>query len=181
LYNDVKVTGCDPSGSLDEEDLCDNTGPDVFGSMLGIAFAAQGMSQVANFIEAFTTARVAVYPALIALNRKVGSEEVIMSVPQVEAKTEEDEIEMTDWDMEIEEKELADEEDPIPQSEFAVVIPPYLIDSSSKEGLKPDSIQGAIRFENVTFSYPTRANNPIFRGFNLDIEPGKTVALVGPR
>jgi len=179
LYNDVKVTGCDPSGILDEEDLCDNTGPDVFGSMLGIAFAAQGMSQVANFIEAFTAARVAAYPAFIALNRKVGAEEVIMPVPQVKAKTEESELEMTDWE-ETKEKHFDDEENPIPQSESAVVIPPYLIDSSSKEGLKPERIQGAIRFENVSFSYPTRANNPIFRGFNLDIEAGKTVALVGP-
>jgi ABC-type multidrug transport system fused ATPase/permease subunit len=148
--------------------------------MLGIAFAAQGMSQVANFIEAFTAARVAAYPAFIALNRKVGAEEVIMPVPQVKAKTEESELEMTDWE-ETKEKHFDDEENPIPQSESAVVIPPYLIDSSSKEGLKPERIQGAIRFENVSFSYPTRANNPIFRGFNLDIEAGKTVALVGPR
>jgi ATP-binding cassette, subfamily B (MDR/TAP), member 1 len=38
-----------------------------------------------------------------------------------------------------------------------------------------------ISFKNVTFSYPTRPHKIIFDGFNLDIEHGTTVALVGPR
>jgi ATP-binding cassette, subfamily B (MDR/TAP), member 1 len=37
-----------------------------------------------------------------------------------------------------------------------------------------------ISFNNVTFSYPTRPNKIIFDGFNLDIQHGTTVALVGP-
>jgi ATP-binding cassette, subfamily B (MDR/TAP), member 1 len=37
-----------------------------------------------------------------------------------------------------------------------------------------------ISFNNVTFSYPTRPHKIIFDGFNLDIEHGTTVALVGP-
>jgi ABC-type multidrug transport system ATPase subunit len=37
-----------------------------------------------------------------------------------------------------------------------------------------------IAFNNVTFAYPTRPKKIIFDGFNLDIERGSTVALVGP-
>ena len=60
------------------------------------------------------------------------------------------------------------------------MLPMYLIDSSSNTGLKPPIITGAISFRNVCFAYPTRPNNPIFNGFNLDIKAGSTVALVGP-
>ena len=37
-----------------------------------------------------------------------------------------------------------------------------------------------IQFKNVKFAYPTRPKKMIFDGFNLDIEQGSTVALVGP-
>lgn len=37
-----------------------------------------------------------------------------------------------------------------------------------------------IQFRNVKFAYPTRPKKLIFDGFNLDIEQGSTVALVGP-
>jgi ABC-type multidrug transport system fused ATPase/permease subunit len=43
----------------------------------------------------------------------------------------------------------------------------------------PASVQGAIRFHDVWFTYPTRSTQPVLRGFTLDIEPGTTVALVG--
>ena len=59
-------------------------------------------------------------------------------------------------------------------------LPKYLIDSSSHHGLKPAKITGAIRFRDVSFAYPTRPDNPVFRNFNLDIKAGTTVALVGP-
>lgn len=36
-----------------------------------------------------------------------------------------------------------------------------------------------IRFENVHFSYPSRPNVKVLRGVTLDLEPGKTTALVG--
>ncbi|KRO59126.1 MAG: multidrug ABC transporter ATP-binding protein [Cryomorphaceae bacterium BACL7 MAG-120910-bin2] len=38
----------------------------------------------------------------------------------------------------------------------------------------------AISFQSVNFSYPTRPDVPVLQGFSLDIEPGTTVALVGP-
>jgi ATP-binding cassette subfamily B protein len=41
-------------------------------------------------------------------------------------------------------------------------------------------IRGALRFENVTFAYPTRPEQRVLDGFGLEIEPGQVVALVGP-
>lgn len=40
--------------------------------------------------------------------------------------------------------------------------------------------KGTIEFRNVTFAYPTRKNMQVFKNYNLTIEAGKTVALVGP-
>ncbi len=42
---------------------------------------------------------------------------------------------------------------------------------------RPD---GAIRFDNVGFEYPSRPDVAVLRDFNLSIEPGEVVALVGP-
>ena len=38
---------------------------------------------------------------------------------------------------------------------------------------------GNIRFTDVSFSYPSRPDVPILKGFNLEVPSGKTVALVG--
>ncbi len=43
-----------------------------------------------------------------------------------------------------------------------------------------DPVRGDIRFDNVTFHYPTKRDIPALEGFNLHIRPGETVALVGP-
>ncbi len=40
--------------------------------------------------------------------------------------------------------------------------------------------QPEVRFRNVTFFYPTRANHAALRDFSLHIERGKSLALVGP-
>ena len=40
--------------------------------------------------------------------------------------------------------------------------------------------RGAIAFDNVTFSYPTRPSEKAIEGFCLTVEPGETVAIVGP-
>ncbi|KAF8762694.1 hypothetical protein HU200_009223 [Digitaria exilis] len=53
------------------------------------------------------------------------------------------------------------------------------IDAYSKTGRKLDEIQGDIEFREVYFSYPTRPDEQIFRGFSLAIQSGTTVALVG--
>jgi ATP-binding cassette subfamily B protein/subfamily B ATP-binding cassette protein MsbA len=39
-------------------------------------------------------------------------------------------------------------------------------------------IRGHVRYENVTFGYET--NRPILQEISLDIQPGKTIAIVGP-
>ena len=44
----------------------------------------------------------------------------------------------------------------------------------------PSPSTGKLRFDNVTFSYPSRPTEKILSGFNLDVKGGETVAIVGP-
>jgi ATP-binding cassette subfamily B protein len=44
----------------------------------------------------------------------------------------------------------------------------------------PDPASGRLRFRDLSFSYPSRPERPVFDCFNLEIAPGETVALVGP-
>ncbi|CAM0998624.1 ABC transporter permease [Rhodanobacter sp. Root179] len=44
----------------------------------------------------------------------------------------------------------------------------------------PRPISGALRFEQVSFHYPTRPDTAALHDFTLDVHPGETVALVGP-
>ena len=44
----------------------------------------------------------------------------------------------------------------------------------------PRPIHGRIAFEDVHFAYPTRLTQKALDGFSLTVEPGETVALVGP-
>ncbi|XP_022027243.1 putative ABC transporter B family member 8 isoform X1 [Helianthus annuus] len=53
------------------------------------------------------------------------------------------------------------------------------IDGHDNNGLVPDTINGQIEFENIEFTYPSRPNCIILKEFNLKIEAGSTVALVG--
>ncbi|CAF4172673.1 unnamed protein product [Adineta steineri] len=54
------------------------------------------------------------------------------------------------------------------------------IDASKiDEGEKPFSFKGEIKFENVTFTYPARREQPILKNLNITIPSGKRVALVG--
>lgn len=53
------------------------------------------------------------------------------------------------------------------------------IDLISGSTIPFDKLSGEIRFENVTFSYPSRPDQIILRNFNLTLKPGQTVALVG--
>jgi ABC transporter fused permease/ATP-binding protein len=40
--------------------------------------------------------------------------------------------------------------------------------------------QGAVRFDKVSFSYPSRRGQPVLTDVDLDIKPGEVIALVGP-
>ena len=44
----------------------------------------------------------------------------------------------------------------------------------------PTKVRGEIRFDNVHFNYPARPETPALEGVDLTINPGETVALVGP-
>ena len=44
----------------------------------------------------------------------------------------------------------------------------------------PTPVRGEIRFDNVSFHYPSRPDLPALDDFDLTVRPGETVALVGP-
>jgi ATP-binding cassette subfamily B protein len=44
----------------------------------------------------------------------------------------------------------------------------------------PPRIRGIIRFDNVTFHYPSRPQSPALSNFSLEVTTGETVAFVGP-
>jgi len=180
LYRDVEDTGCDPSDSNPNNETCNSSGPDVFGAMLGIAFAAQGVSQFGNFSEAFTAARVAAHDALETINRKPGApEEKIYRTPEDDADigtTTHSKKSNENSAGTAEKSELVDGDQVI-----RAILPKYEIDSSSDKGLKPENIQGRLTFKDVKFTYPTRPQEQILNGLSTEIEPGQTVAFVGPR
>ncbi|NXD50550.1 MDR1 protein, partial [Corvus moneduloides] len=62
---------------------------------------------------------------------------------------------------------------------YKIINKKRLIDSSSKEGYKPDKLIGQIEFRNIHFSYPSRPDVKILKGLNLKVQTGKTIALVG--
>jgi ATP-binding cassette, subfamily B (MDR/TAP), member 1 len=156
VYSSVKVTGCDPSGGVNDNKLCDENGASVFGAMLGVVFASLGIPAVSNFVGTFTATRIALYKVMNVIYRNVGKpQEEIFDDPTA---------------------------DDLGASKHCIkaILPQYLIDSSSHKGLKPGNIKGVISFEDVEFYYPTRPKAPILSGLNLKIEAGTTVALVGP-
>ena len=44
----------------------------------------------------------------------------------------------------------------------------------------PARVAGNIRFDNVTFHYPSRPDSAALANFSLDVAPGETIAFVGP-
>ncbi|TIB27944.1 hypothetical protein E3P86_03965, partial [Wallemia ichthyophaga] len=53
------------------------------------------------------------------------------------------------------------------------------IDSASKEGLKPESVEGNITFDHVNFVYPARPGVQVMKDFNANFHQGQMTALVG--
>lgn len=50
----------------------------------------------------------------------------------------------------------------------------------TEPGRKPAATKGEVRFDNVDFSYPSRAETLVLRNLSFFLEPGEAVALVGP-
>jgi ATP-binding cassette subfamily B protein len=59
------------------------------------------------------------------------------------------------------------------QSEPSIVVPPVPVPLNAEA-------RGAIRFEHLYFSYPSRPDTRALDDFDLEIAPGETVAFVGP-
>mgnify|MGYP005857414893 CR=1 FL=1 len=58
LYDNVRKTGCDPSGSVSsvfpDADTCDPSGRDIFGALMGISVSASVLLQISVAIEKFS-------------------------------------------------------------------------------------------------------------------------------
>ncbi|KAA3682419.1 ATP-binding cassette, subfamily B (MDR/TAP), member 1 [Paragonimus westermani] len=48
------------------------------------------------------------------------------------------------------------------------------------QGVQLSDFKGNVTFHNVTFTYPTRPDIPVLKNFSLNLESGKSIALVGP-
>ncbi|KAG8671709.1 hypothetical protein FPOAC1_004963 [Fusarium poae] len=62
---------------------------------------------------------------------------------------------------------------------FKIFDKPSLLDPLSNEGHVPESCNGHLQAENVSFSYPSRPDTQVLKGINLNIPAGKTTAFVG--
>lgn len=171
LYRDIEDTGCDPSDGVTGNATCDNAGPDLFGAMLGVAFAAQGISQFGNFSEAFTQARVAVYEALKAISRQPGAPEEII----YKSEDDKDMLGTTTRSSPSRERDTGKGDELVVRA----VLPKFEIDSISTEGKKLTEIRGDIALQNVHFAYPTRPYDPVLKGLSVDIPAGCVCAFVG--
>jgi ATP-binding cassette, subfamily B, bacterial len=57
--------------------------------------------------------------------------------------------------------------------------PPTILEAPTPKPL-PKPVQGSVRFDEVSFRYPTRPESLALDRFDLSVAPGETVAIVGP-
>lgn len=186
LYKEVASTGCDPSGAVPSNvNKCAASGAGVLGAMFGVAFAAQGVSQFGNFVEAFAAARVAAREALLAIRRQPGCpEQIIYHEDDDDSKSKKknsgavsESGSSSTLDNDVEKGSPP----PLEQKKrVRAILPKFEIDSLSDTGVRPGSIRGEVSFRDVHFAYPSRPGDPVLSGLSLDVEAGTTVALVGP-
>jgi ATP-binding cassette subfamily B protein len=55
-----------------------------------------------------------------------------------------------------------------------------IVTPAAPQPLAPPAAGASVRFDDVTFRYPSRPQHPTLAHFNLAVAPGETVALVGP-
>ncbi|KAL3723213.1 hypothetical protein ACJRO7_035400 [Eucalyptus globulus] len=65
------------------------------------------------------------------------------------------------------------------KSVFAVLDRETNIEPDDPRGLKPEKISGHVEVRDVDFAYPARPGAMILKDFSIDIEAGKSTALVG--
>ncbi|CAA7032093.1 unnamed protein product [Microthlaspi erraticum] len=65
-------------------------------------------------------------------------------------------------------------------SVFAVLDRRTTIEPENPNGYLAEKVKGQIEFLNVDFAYPTRPDAIIFKDFSIEIEEGKSTAIVGP-
>jgi ATP-binding cassette subfamily B (MDR/TAP) protein 1 len=164
LYDQVQKEGCDPSGGVPGVPTCDPSGEDIFGAMFGIFFSASVLPQITTTLEAITEARSACFLALQVMNRKAES-----ASSDDAASAEEDSTKSNPVRRQVGQATAL----------TLANLPKYEIDSLSLEGKQLENVEGAIEFQKVSFSYPTRMETKVFQDFSLKIQAGSTVALVG--
>ena len=156
LYENVKSSGCDPSGAITDAVACKPSGENIFLALMGIDFGGATIPQISAALEAIQESRAACFPALL-----------VMSL-----------VSPTGDDMV--DKEAKEHNQALQRRSSMTALPQYKIDVSSHLREKPSEVVGKIEFKEVSFAYPTRPEIEVFTGFNLTIEAGTTVALVGP-
>ena len=57
--------------------------------------------------------------------------------------------------------------------------PPAIVEAANPKSL-PKPLSGSVRFEDISFRYPTRPESLALDRFDLTVAPGETVAIVGP-
>ncbi len=57
--------------------------------------------------------------------------------------------------------------------------PPAILEAANPKPL-PNPLSGGVRFEDISFRYPTRPESLALDRFDLTVAPGETVAIVGP-
>lgn len=63
---------------------------------------------------------------------------------------------------------------------FATIDRTPIIDSSSPLGSKPSAVDGSIKLDDITFTYPSRPDVTVLKGVSMTFATGKSYALVGP-
>uniref|UniRef100_W5NEH3 ATP binding cassette subfamily B member 10 n=1 Tax=Lepisosteus oculatus TaxID=7918 RepID=W5NEH3_LEPOC len=58
--------------------------------------------------------------------------------------------------------------------------PEFPLNAAEGIALRPEQLKGELEFRDVTFSYPTRQDAPVFRGLSLSVPAGSVMAVVGP-
>ena len=126
---------------------------DTVGALIGITLGAAGIPQLSLAIESFTDTRAACYSALCVMERKLESDR---------------------------DGTLKNSSKKVSCSAMVNSLPEYAIDSSTSEGKSASSLNGEIRFDNVSFSYPSRHESLVLENISLSLKPGQTIGVVGP-